>query len=173
MKKNLMSTLMLIFIYSNILGQTEVKCEEGVMKEHGEDMDAYYTQTNTCTYGNILIKDETMEDADGCKFTCHTVSYNLIETGLEVKLEDLFNNKSELLSKINSGLANDFQNLASNNIDCFEGLTYSSATFVSIELSISENGFIFTTQTRVPGYCEGIAGQVSITISLKEIDMYL
>jgi hypothetical protein len=173
MKKDLIPTFILILTCINLLGQTEVKCEEGIMKQHGEDMDAYYTQTNTCTYGNILIKDETMEDSDGCIRTCHTASYSLIETGLEVKLEDLFNNKSELLSKINSGLKNDFKNVASDNIDCFENLTYYSVSFGSIDLTITKNGFIFIAQTGVPGYCEGVAGEISITISLKEMDKYL
>ena len=167
---------MLIFMCNTMLGQSKVKCEEGVMKEHGEDMDAYYTQTNTCTYGNILIKDETMEDEDDCKFTCHTISYYLIKSGKEVKvkLEDLFKNgKSELLSKINTGLKKDFQNLVSNNSDCFVGLTYNSVDFGSIKLFISKDSFIFTAPTDVPGYCEGPAGIMGITISLKEMDKYL
>ena len=167
---------MLLFMCKTMLGQSKVKCEEGVNQVHGEGMDTYYTQANRCTYGNILIKDETMEDAYDCKFTCHTISYYLIKSGKEVKvtLEDLFKNgKSELLSKINTGLKKDFQNIVSNNSDCFVDLTYNSVTFGSIKLFISKDSFIFSAPTHVAGYCEGPAGVMGTSISLKEMDKYL
>ena len=118
--------------------------------------------------------DLKIEDAGECKFTCHDLSYFLIDADKEVSLQDLFNDrKNVLLSRINRDLQKDFNEIRTQNEECFDGVYFEKVSFEQLSLFISDFGFQFVAESGVPNYCKGPAGEIVSLISFTEINEYL